>query len=81
MPHNSCTQITMKIGQPGYAKKCTQESSRSLLDAKVRVAGKNRVPLVPLPVHNTEINMYTTSPAPAGIHYAPFGIHRQTPVL
>jgi len=80
MTHKSCTQITAKIERPGYAKKRARYLAGFLQAGRVRVAGKTRVAPVPVHVHNNTISTCTTGPAPAGIYYAPFGIHRQTPV-
>ncbi len=80
MPHKSCTRITTKIRQSGYAKKPARNLSGSFQDKTVQIAGTTRVSTVLVCVHNTKINTYTTNPAQTGIHYALFGIHRQTPV-
>ena len=78
------TLLTTKIRRLGQSRKRANQLARFLIVEMMLVAAAMGMIVIAALVHHNKIITYTTSTIEARsneIYYAPFGIHRQTPVL
>jgi hypothetical protein len=84
MPLTPCTILTAKIQRLGQSRKRAQQLARFLIIDMVLVATAMGMIVNAALMHYDKIITYITSTIETRtneIYYAPFGIHRQTPVL
>ena len=84
MPLTPCTLLTAKIRRFGQSRKRAHQLARFLIMEMLLVATAMRMIVIAELVHYSKIITYITSTIETRtneIYYAPFGIHRQTPVL
>jgi hypothetical protein len=84
MPLQFSTLLTAKIRRLGQSRKRANQLARFLIMEMMLVATAMGMVVIAELVHYRKIITYITSTIGArsnDIYYAPFGIHRQTPVL
>jgi hypothetical protein len=84
MPLNTCTLLTAKIRRFGQPRQRAKQLARFLIMEMMLVAAAMGMVVIAELVNYYKTIMYLTSSIEVRsneIYYAPFGIHRQTPVL
>jgi hypothetical protein len=84
MPLSTCTLLTAKIRRLGQPPQRAKQLARFLIMEMMLVAAAVGMIMIPTFELYNRIITYITSNSETrsnGIYYAPFGIHRQTPVL